>query len=245
VINGSYVRDSGGDQAFVPTGLTVGPDGYIYVSSTILNGSGVTNIFRVDPSHYTATLYLPSATPYPSSVGDLAFGPNSNLYFVDFGDQGYGGSSPTAIWKYNTTTHKLSVLVSSPNVTADSGIAFGPNGNLFLAAGSDGVQEYNPSTGSLIETFVANGSGGLNDAVDLTFGPDGSLYVSDDSDEILRYNGTTGSFLDVALPESSLIDGSYGPWSIQGFAVVPEPTGVLILLGGIGLLLRRSGARSA
>src|SRR5262249_37677294 len=50
-------------------------------------------------------------------------------------------------------------------------------------------------------TFVTSGSGGLNEASELTFGPDGNLYVSGaTSSNILRYNGQTGAFLGVFVP---------------------------------------------
>ena len=59
------------------------------------------------------------------------------------------------------------------------------------------VLRYNASTGAFIDTFVAPGSGGLDDPEGLAFGPDGHLYVSSfDSDEVLRYNGMTGAFID-------------------------------------------------
>jgi streptogramin lyase len=244
--------DSHGNQAELPTGLTVGPEGYIYVASNKfiqgVTSVGVTNVFRVNPADFTSSsLYLSSTTPFPSSVGDLVFGPDSNLYFVDFGNEGTGGpTSSTAIWKYNTKTQKLNVLVSSPPILfAGGGIAFGPNGNLFLCGGASGVLEYNPTTGSSIATFVANGSGGLNGADDLAFAPDGSLYVSDGSDEILRYNGTTGAFLNVALSASDLSDAPSGTWEISSFAIVPEPATMFPLIAAFGLLSRRFRTRPA
>ncbi len=250
VIAEDQLIDIQGDKAELPTGITVGPDGYIYVASNTFNqlaGSvGITNVFRVNPTNFTlSSPYMDFGTLLPSSIGDLVFGPDSNLYFVDFGGEGLGGpTGPTAIWKYNTKNQKLNLLVSSPPMPfGGGGIAFGPNGNLFVGDGTSGVLEYNPITGSLITTFVADGSGGLNSAYDIAFAPDGSLYVSDGNNEILHYNGTTGAFLNVALSASYLSDAPNGTWDILNFAVVPEPTTMLPLIAGFALLSRRFRAQ--
>lgn len=52
--------------------------------------------------------------------------------------------------------------------------------------------------GTLVDTFIQRGSGGLGFPDGLAYGPDDNLYVADGSSKnVLRYNGTTGAFMDV------------------------------------------------
>ena len=79
------------------------------------------------------------------------------------------------------------------------GLAFGPNGNLFVAnEGTDAVLQFNGTTGAFVSTFVPTGGGGLAAPKGLAFSPDGStLFVASDSApcDILRYDASTGAFL--------------------------------------------------
>ena len=83
-------------------------------------------------------------------------------------------------------------------------LVIGPDGNVYVASGTNSVIEYTAS-GQLLGTFVAAGSGGLNNPYGLAFGPDGNLYVSSrgTSDAILCYNGSTGAFIDAFVPTGS------------------------------------------
>jgi hypothetical protein len=52
------------------------------------------------------------------------------------------------------------------------GIAFGPNGNLFVASElGNAVLEYDGITGAFVDEFVAAGSGGLSEPTFIVFGP--------------------------------------------------------------------------
>jgi len=224
------IRDSGGTYCWGAMGAAVGPDGYLYIGSAN-NGESDTacNVFRVNTSTWAASQYMTITGTAPSSTESVAFGPDYNLYF--------DGSTPSSdyVWKYNTTTKSLSVLMG-PGV-GGLGFTFGPGGNIFVND-YNSVQEYS-SSGSFIGTFVASGSGGLNHAMDLKFGPDGNLYVDDiGNDEILRYNGSTGQFMDVFVTTAALGDGSGGTYDPLRIAFVPEPTMMLPILLVIPLLRR-------
>ncbi len=78
---------------------------------------------------------------------------------------------------------------------------FGPDGNLYVAAGlNNAILRYNGVTGAFMDTFVATGSGGLNSPTDVAFGPDGNIYVSSTmGNQVLKYDGSTGAFLGVVV----------------------------------------------
>lgn len=66
---------------------------------------------------------------------------------------------------------------------------------------TNSVIRYDGTTGALVGTFVASGSGGLSLPHSATFGPDGNLYVTSfGNDRVLRYDGQTGAFLDAFVP---------------------------------------------
>lgn len=84
-------------------------------------------------------------------------------------------------------------------------LVFGPDGNqdgaldLYVGgANSDAVHRFDGRTGAFIDTFVGQGSGGLDETRGIAFGPDGNLYVASFlTDQVLRYDGSSGAFLGV------------------------------------------------
>jgi WD40 repeat protein len=120
------------------------------------------------------------------------------------------------------------------------GLAFGPDGNLYISTTSNQVQRYNGQTGAFIDTFVAAGSGGLLSPLGLVFGPDGNLYVSSSgTNEVLRYSGQTGAFIDAFVATNS--GGLLSPWGL-----VFGPDGNLYVSSfGTNQVLRYSGQTGA
>jgi streptogramin lyase len=96
------------------------------------------------------------------------------------------------------------VPAGSGGLSRPRSLIFGPS------ADNDGVQDlyiadrnlnailrYDGATGAFIDTFVAAGSGGLNQPGDLVFGSDGNLYVSSEAgNQVLSYS-PSGAFLNV------------------------------------------------
>ena len=87
-------------------------------------------------------------------------------------------------------------LVQSSPVNHPKGITKGPDGDFFVTRrDSAAVLRYDRATFEFKGEFVASGSGGLGDPIDLVFA-DGDLLVSDDvTHSVLRYNGQDGSYL--------------------------------------------------
>jgi outer membrane protein assembly factor BamB len=95
----------------------------------------------------------------------------------------------------------------SGDLNGASAMAFGPDGNLYVASAyTSEVLRYNATTGAYMGAFVTSGSGGLSTVPvqGMVFGPDGKLYVaSRDTSTVLRYDATTGTFLDTFIPANS------------------------------------------
>lgn len=94
-------------------------------------------------------------------------------------------------------------------------MAVGPDNNLYtIAASSEPILRFNPTTGALLGAFIVNENqppaGQLSHPYLLTFGPDGDLYVADDG-RIVRYDGKTGTFKGIAA-------GELGPYPAPGIS---------------------------
>lgn len=108
------------------------------------------------------------------------------------------------------TINFIDVFVSNSDgrLQAPHGIAFGSDGNLYVAsAENDRVLRYNGQTGEYIDDFIATGSGGLDYPVALIFRGT-NLYVSSQlNDRVLRYDAATGAFIDVFVTPSAALSG--------------------------------------
>ncbi len=145
---------------------------------------------------------------YVVSGGVAAPQAYSTEFALLIGSQGTG-----SIPRYDGTTGETVNLFVAPGgglgsecAAAPMGLLFGPDGNLYIASGgaTDTVLRYDGQTGAFIDTFVTDGSGGLNQPASLAFGSDGHLYVSSIATaSILRYDGLTGAFIDAFVASGS------------------------------------------
>jgi streptogramin lyase/Tol biopolymer transport system component len=207
-----------------PRGLTMGPDGRLYVAkstpgaSAILRYDGTTGAF-IDTfvPAFSGGLNVPYA---------VLFGPDGHLYVAD---QGTG-----SVLRYDGTTGAfLGVFAAAPAGIASvpGGLVFGPDGHLYVSQlNTRMVIRFDGTTGAIVDTFVDAGSGGLCTPRGLQFGPDGHLYVASSArgtgdaadincsplngrpNAVLRYDGTTGSFLSAFVPPGG--NGLTGPYDL-------------------------------
>lgn len=130
----------------------------------------------------------------------LAIGSAPDALAAELLVSGKDASGLTGVLRYDATTGVfLGSLVpgGSGGLNDAHGLAFGPDGNLYVASDNTGsVLRYNGTTGAFIDTFIPFGHGGLTKVDGLVFGPDGNLYVSSRFTEVKRYHGTTGAFMD-------------------------------------------------
>lgn len=221
-------------RVFYPTGAAVGA-GYLFVGSTQSDyrSDSLTGVLEYDA---TTLAFVRNAIPmsiptqYYSAQRDLAFGDDGRLYVADL----------QSVARY--------MVNAGGTVTRDPMFSIAATGNIAVHAGSifisDGskLDRYNAS-GTLQDTFVAAGTGGLQTIRDYVFGDDGGLYVTGGAtggSQLVRFDGTTGAFQQQLRYEP--YPTGYEP-SLGLITYVPEPaSGALLVLASAGLLKRRRPA---
>jgi len=106
----------------------------------------------------------------------------------------------------------VGVFASGYGMANPNGIAYGPDGNLYVGNGDQPrVLKLDGQTGEFLGNFVTTATrGGLANCRAIAFGPDGNLYVdSGANDVVLAYDGRTGAFLRVAAQGNGM-DGPVG-----------------------------------
>jgi streptogramin lyase len=122
---------------------------------------------------------------------ELVIGPNSDVFVSCFSAHKvlrFGGQSGALVQTYNL-----------PNSDSPRGIAFGPDGKLYVAdTTSDTILRYDPATATNLGAFATS----TGAPIGITFGPDGNLYAAVASTTqnamdgyVQRFNGATGASL--------------------------------------------------
>jgi RHS repeat-associated protein len=212
--NGAPATQFGIDR---PTAVAVAPDGTLYVGEGSAAGCGSAHIWRVTPNGI-ATLIMggngqnntgdggPALAAGLGVVIGLSVGPDGNVYLVDqtnnrvkridangivntvAGDGNTGGGADV-----NAEFATQASIGGSPG-----GIAFGPDGNLYIAArGLATIRRVSPDgrihdVAGVTGQNDFTGDGGpaiaakLNRPIAVAFGPDGSLYINDFGNDRIR-----------------------------------------------------------
>jgi len=155
------------------------------------------NLFVLDLGDFVREYHARSGVPITNVSGvlndpyDAEFGSDRLLYVASFGNNSVVLVDPDA---GVATTF---VASGSGGLTGAAGIAFGPDGHLYVSSQTtDRVLRFDGSTGASLGTFVTPGSGGLSEPCGLVFGDQGNLFVTSAGDHSVKeYDGQTGAFV--------------------------------------------------
>ncbi|MCH8083308.1 MAG: hypothetical protein IH885_03635, partial [Myxococcales bacterium] len=197
-----------GLSASLDAGMTVSAD-----SSRLYVGSiGANDILEYDTATGALLRIFNTACPNLPFPFDVVIGPDGQLYV--------SCTLNHSIEHFDTTTAThlgYFVLAGSGGLVHPRGLAFGPNGNLFVSNGSNEILEFDGSTGAAIgpPAFVDTGGngGGAITPYGLRF-HQGVLYVASFFyDEVKAFHATTGAFLSTFVTAGS--GGLSGPTGVD------------------------------
>src|SRR5205085_2379545 len=125
-------------------------DGHLYVG-----GRYSENIIRFDIGSGVYSVFVTTNSGGLGLPRGLAFGPDGNLY-CSSDDPSLGWTTDT-VKRYDGTTGAYLgdfVTAGSGGLDNANGVAFGPEGNLYVASTHSGqIKRYNGQTGAFIDTF--------------------------------------------------------------------------------------------
>ncbi len=218
-----------------PAGVTLGADGYLYVSNqtSVFVPGAPDSIVKVDPATGAVTTFITLPSGYVPA--GLRFGPADGYLYVSHNGGQTAGEGTGSVDRYdpNTGAYIDSVMT---NLTQPTSLLFDSHGRLYVSNFGDGaVVKYHPRNGRA-KTLVPFGGGGLVSPAGLEIGPDGNLYVVDllvgavhiydpKSGASLGDFIAAGGALDNQFPSDLLFDGQGNLLVADLGSSFSEPTG--------------------
>jgi len=191
-------------------GIALGADGNLWFTEQ----AGI--IGRITPMGQITEFPLPGTFPSPYP-GAIAAGPDGNLWFtetavVDTGAVGRIGRITTA---GVITEFPVTAIMSSGTAVTLSGIAAGPDGNLWFTKTGENKIGRITTAGVATEFPVPTPGSGLSL---ITAGPDGSLWFTEAAGQIGRIT-TSGIVTEFPIPSVLASGFTMGP---SGITVGPD-----------------------
>jgi len=197
---GSFIA-SGNTKPNGPVGVTFGPDGFLYVSSSNNN-----QILRYDRNGVFKDVFASGGSLH--GPADIEVGPDGNLYVANFDN--FSGTSVEVFDPWATTPAKRYVgtfasASASVPLNGPTFIEFNKNGHVFVSATTeDKVLEFS-AAGSYLGVYAAGSN--LAYPAGLAFDSSNRLLVASLlTGPILRNTGTANSPLSVYIPGTLNID---------------------------------------
>lgn len=159
-------------------GMAFDRNGNLYVGNDASRLSGIypsDNVLEFSSSGAFVGVFVPDNDHGLQDPNSLVFGADGNLYIAweDIANPLPSSHLAGVVSRYNGSTGAFIdffVPSGSHGLTEAQGLAFGPDGNLYVGSGDTGeVFRFNGQNGAFIDVFVAAGAGGLGDPKCLAF----------------------------------------------------------------------------
>ena len=196
-----------------PGDVKFGPDGNLYVASgliyywpplppgSILRYNGATGAF-IDA-------FVPEGSGGLGIPLAFAFGPDGELYVCNSKQEGPDPANRVGeVLRFKGATGAfIDVFVPAESGSFYAGIAFGPDGHLYVSSPlTNRIVRFDGTTGALIDVFISNATSPLAEPRGLIFGANGALYVCNAADGVvLRYDSATGAYLHALMPPKASV----------------------------------------
>ena len=157
---GNFVAPNSGGLHGPDNGLTFGPDGNLYVPSY---NNGRVNRYDGVTGEFIDT-FIPNTLITRPRV--LVFDDDNNLFVTSEGSN--------AVRRYDATTGEFLGNFTTPGVagmTTPVGMAFGPDGYLYVTSFNERVYRFDGTTGEFLDIFLSGPDAGLRGPVFITIIP--------------------------------------------------------------------------
>ena len=205
-------------------------------------GSGILR-FHERTGQFLGVAVDPGALGLDNPQG-TAIGPDGRLYISSFGDPRPGVGEHRQILRYDGREVEVFVPPASGGLGAPDDVAFGPDGNLYVADGffgTNSILRFNGTSGRFMGVFARSSE--IRQPSRIAFGRNGDLYVGNaNSSDVLRFHGTTG--LPYPAPGRGgavFVSGTPGPYNT---IITVAPDGSLLVSSGAAPGIRRYDQRT-
>lgn len=190
---------SGSNGLNSPSGMIIGPDGYLYVISIRTD-----SVLRYDSRTGEFIDTFINNDSEIEFAEDLLFGADGTFYLTSLNPREQGKNSVRRYDGRNGAFIDSFVVPGSGGLNGSLGINFGPDGNFYVTSVfSNQILRYDGKTGDFIGVFAETDDPKLTFA-DFNFGTDGNLYVVNPrNNSVSRYDGKTGEFIDFFVTSGS------------------------------------------
>ncbi len=190
-------------------------DGVVFAAEVVTGNA----LWTIDIDTGATTFVVSHGLP---TVADISFDPRTNILY------GMTRNAPYQLYTIDPVTGGSKLMGNLANEVR-CGLTFSPSGVLYGFTLTGALYQIDPTNANV--TYVGSSGPAMSLLEDADFTPDGRLFAVDWYGYIFQIDPATGARTQVGVTNMG-----NGLTAVLG---VPEPTALLLLIPGIGLLRRR------